>query len=85
MCHLYPYLRLLVLFFFVNFKGVKREIPLFTWLSLYIYNGRNIRLILWIENDIGNRLLCYKQDWTSGLRAGAGIRYVISTYLKFNM
>lgn len=28
-----------------------------------------------ISNDLKGRLLCYKQDWTGGIRAG--IRFVI--------
>lgn len=33
-----------------------------------------------IRNDLKERLLCYKQDWTGGIRAG--IRYVVTFYNK---
>lgn len=36
-----------------------------------------------IKNDLKGRLLCYKQDWTGGLRAG--IRFVNILFLIFNI
>ncbi|ONK78780.1 uncharacterized protein A4U43_C02F22330 [Asparagus officinalis] len=35
-----------------------------------------------IKNDLQGRLLCYKQDWTSGLRSGIGI-LAPTTYIFF--
>lgn len=34
-----------------------------------------------IKNDLKGRLVCYKQDWTGGLRAG--YRYEVSTFWPF--
>lgn len=34
-----------------------------------------------IKNDLKERLVCYKQDWTGGIRAG--IRFVPSSVAVF--
>ena len=36
-----------------------------------------------IKNDLKGRLVCYKQDWTSGLRAGYRYQYLFNGSLFF--
>lgn len=31
-----------------------------------------------IKNDLRGRLMCYKQDWTSGIKAG--LRYILKLF-----
>ena len=34
-----------------------------------------------IKNDLRGRLMCYKQDWTGGIKAG--VRYILINYITF--
>lgn len=34
-----------------------------------------------IKNDLRGRLMCYKQDWTGGIKAG--VRYILLNYIYY--
>lgn len=34
-----------------------------------------------IKNDLRGRLMCYKQDWTGGIKAG--VRYILISYIYY--
>jgi len=34
-----------------------------------------------IKNDLRGRLMCYKQDWTGGIKAG--VRYILINHIYY--